>query len=104
MSATLWLRTFLRELHSWLWLVILVARLAVVLLFFLSGRGKLFVSDQREQMHETLIAAHVPFPEFNAFFVSTVEFGSGLLLILGALTPVACVILSGVIIIDTATT
>src|SRR6266446_8921771 len=95
---------FLSELHSWEWLGILVARLAVGLLFFLSGRGKLFVPERREQMRETLVAAHVPFPEFNALFVSTVEVVFGLLLILGAITPLACAMLTGVIIVAIATT
>jgi len=97
-------RTVLDELHAWQWLGILLARLAVGLLFFLSGRGKLFVPERREQMRETLAAAHVPFPEFNAVFASTVEFGSGLLLILGSLTPIACVLLSGVMVMAVATT
>ena len=44
-------------------------------------------------MRQTLLEAHVPFPEFNALFVSTVEFVFGLLLILDALTPLACVML-----------
>jgi putative oxidoreductase len=100
----LWVRAFLAELHAWQWLGIFVARLAVGLLFFLSGRGKLFVPDRREQMRETLIEAHVPFPELNAVFVSMVEFGSGLLLIIGAVTPVACVMLGGVMIVAIATT
>ncbi len=97
-------RTVLVELHAWQWLGILMARLAVGLLFFLSGRGKLFVPERREQMRETLVAAHVPFPQLNALFVSTVEFVFGLLLILGAVTPLACVVLSGVMIVAIATT
>lgn len=100
----LWIRTFLTELHAWEWLGILVARLAVGLLFFLSGRGKLFVPERREQMRETLIAAHVPFPELNTVVVSTVEFVCGALLILGALTPFACVTLSGVMVMAVVTT
>jgi putative oxidoreductase len=100
----LWIRTFLAELHAWQWLGVLLARLTVGLLFFLSGRGKLFVAERREQMRETLVAARVPFPELNALFVSTVEFGSGLLLIVGALTPIACVMLSGVMVMAIATT
>jgi putative oxidoreductase len=104
MNAMLWVRTFLSELHAWQWVGILVARIAVGSLFFLSGRDKLFVPDRREQMRETLIAAHIPFPEFNAIFVSIVEFGCGLLLILGALTPVACVLLEGLMIVAIATT
>jgi len=94
---------FLSELHSWEWLGILLARLAVGLLFFLSGRGKLFVPERREQMRQTLLEAHVAFPQFNAVFVSTVEFVCGALLTLGALTPIACVMLAGVMIVAIAT-
>ena len=97
-------RTLLSELHTWEWLGILVARIAVGVLFFLSGRGKLFVPERRQQMRQTLIEAHVPFPEFNAVFVSIVEFVCGLLLVLGALTPLACVMLGCVIITAIATT
>ncbi len=100
----LWVRTVLDELHAWQWLGILIARLAVGLLFLLSGRGKLFVPERREQMRQTLLEARVPFPEFNALFVSTVEFVFGLLLILGAITPLACVMLGGVMIVAIATT
>src|SRR5216117_4303253 len=97
-------RILVSELHSWEWVGILVARIAVGLLFFLSGRGKLFVPERREQMRQTLIEAHVPFPEFNALFVSTLEFVFGLLLVFGAITPIACVMLSGVMIVAIATT
>ena len=103
MNAMSWVRTFLSELHAWQWLGILIARLALGLLFFLSGRGKLFVPERREQMRQTLIAAGVPFPEFNALFVSAVEFVFGLLLILGAVTPLACVMLGGVMTVAIAT-
>ncbi len=98
MNAMLCVRTFLSEWHAWQWLGILIARLTVGLLFLLSGRGKLFVPEQREQMREALVAAHVPFPDFNAVFVSTVEFGCGLLLVVGALTPFACAMLGCVMI------
>src|SRR3984893_5677920 len=96
-------RIFLSELYSWEWVGILIARIAIVLLFFLSGRGKLFVPERREQMRKTLIEAHVPFPEFNAVFVSAVEFVCGLLLILGALTPVACALLAFVMLMAITT-
>jgi putative oxidoreductase len=96
-------RILLSELHSWEWLGILLARLAIGSLFFLSGRGKLFVPEQREQMRQTLIEAHVPFPEFNAVFVSAVEFVCGLLLVLGALTPVACALLAFVMLMAITT-
>lgn len=100
----LWIQTFLSELHAWQWLGILLARIAVGFLFFLSGRGKLFVPERREQMRETLVAAHIPFPNFNTVFVPTVEFVFGFLLLIGALTPLACVMLGGVMIVAIATT
>ena len=95
---------FLSELHSWEWLGILLARLAVGLLFFLSGRGKLFLPQRREQMRQQLIEAHVPFPQFNAVFVSAVEFVCGVLLVLGALTPLACALLAFVMLMAITTT
>jgi putative oxidoreductase len=99
-----WVWTLLTELHALEWIGILVARLAVGLLFFLSGRGRLFVPERREQMRQTLIEARFPLPEFNAIFVSTVELVFGLLLILGALTPITCVTLGCVMIVAIATT
>ncbi len=98
------IRIFLSELRSWEWLGILLVRIAVGLLFFLSGRGKLFVPERREQMRETLVAARVPFPDFNALFVSTIELVSGVLVIFGAITPLACAMLSSVLIVAIATT
>ena len=99
-----WIRTFLCELNACQWVGVLVARVTGGLLFFLSGRGKLFVSKRRERMRETLVAAKVPFPDFNAVFVSIVEFVFGFLLVLGLATPLACVMLSCVMIVAIATT
>jgi putative oxidoreductase len=96
-------RIFVNELHSLEWLGILLARIAVGLLFFLSGRGKLFVAERREQMRRTLIEAHIPFPDLNALFVSTVEFVCGLLLVLGALTPLVCALLAFLMVLAIAT-
>jgi putative oxidoreductase len=98
-----WVRTFLTELSAWQWLGALIARLAVGVLFFLSGRGKLFVPERREQMRETLVAARIPFAGVNAIFASLIEFVFGCLLVLGALTPLACVMLSCVMIMAIAT-
>src|SRR5215467_3437010 len=93
------IRIVLVELHAWAWVGILLARLAVGSAFFLSGCGKLFVDERREQMRQTLREAHIPFPELNAVFVSAVEFVFGLLLIAGAATPLACIMLGCVMII-----
>jgi putative oxidoreductase len=92
------MRMLLTGLTEWQWLGALIARLAVGLLFFLSGRGKIFIPERREQMRETLVAAGVPFANVNAIFVSAVEFVFGLLLILGSITPLACIMLGGVMI------
>ena len=98
------LRIFVNELHSMEWVGILVVRVAVGSLFFLSGRAKLFVRERREQMRQTLVEAHVPFPDINVVFVSTVEFVCGLLIIFGAVTPLASALLVGVMIVAIATT
>jgi putative oxidoreductase len=87
-------RRLISELHSFQWIGILVARIAVGTLFFLSGRAKLFVQERREGMQQTLVEAHVPSPKFNAVFVSTVEFVCGLLLVLGAVMPLASALLA----------
>jgi len=55
-------------------------------------------------MRETLAAADIPFPDFNALFISMVEFVFGFLLIFGAVTPVTCLMLGGVMIVAIATT
>jgi putative oxidoreductase len=79
-------------LQRWEWVGRLLARLSVGLLFFLSGRGKLFVPERREQMRETIRQ----YPELTAPLLSIVEFGFGAALILGLLTPLACVMLIGI--------
>lgn len=55
-------------------------------------------------MRQTLLEAHVPFPKFNTIFVSIAELLFGALLVIGALTPLACVMLSSVMIAAIATT
>jgi putative oxidoreductase len=97
------MRTLLTGLAEWQWLGALIALLVVGLAFFLSGRSKLFVPKRREQMRETLVATGIPFAGANAIFVSTVEFVFGFLLVLGALTPLACVMLGCVMIVAIAT-
>ena len=97
------MRALQTGLSEWQWIGPLIARLAVGLLFFLSGRGKLLVPQRREQMRETLVGGGIPFASVNAILISTVEFVFGLLLILGALTPLACLMLSCVMIVAIAT-
>jgi putative oxidoreductase len=103
-TGMFWVRSFVDELHAWQGFGILIARLAVGLLFVLSGRGKLFIPERREVMRQTMLNVHIPFPEFNTVFVSMVEFVCGALLVIGALTPLASLVLGGVMITAIATT
>ena len=95
---------WLSALSQYEWIGILIARLSVGALFALSGRGKLFVRSRREEMVRTLRSAAIPAPEANAVFVASVELAFGSLLAIGFLTPLSCVMLSGVMIVALATT
>jgi putative oxidoreductase len=90
------LQTLSSELHAWEWLGVLFARLAVGLLFLLSGEGKLFRARPRQLMQKTLEDAGIAFPHFTAVAVSAVEFICGALLLVGALMPLACLMLGAV--------
>jgi uncharacterized membrane protein YphA (DoxX/SURF4 family) len=90
-------------LQQYEWIGILIARLAVGSLFALSGSGKLFVPSRRAEMLKTLREAGIPAPELNTLFVSSVEFVFGTLLVLGFLTPLCCVMLSGVMVVALGT-
>ena len=85
-----------QSLSQWEWIGQLLARVSVGLLFFLSGRGKLFVPARRAQMRETIASAGLPSPDITAPLMSTIEFAGGAILCLGLLTPIACVLLIGV--------
>jgi putative oxidoreductase len=74
---------------------ILAVRIALGLFFAISGGNKLFVPSQTQTMYQTLVAAGVPFPHLMTYFVSSVEFVSGLMLIAGFLTSLACIALLG---------
>ena len=74
---------------------VLLVRIALGLFFAISGGNKLFVAAQTQTMYETLVAAGVPFPRVMTYFVSSVEFVGGLLLIAGLLSSLACLALLG---------
>lgn len=88
----------LNTLHQWEWIGVVLARLSVGLLFAVSGGGKLFVPARRQQMRETVHQAGLPVPEASALLLSSVEFAFGALLIVGFLTPLCCLMLSGVMV------
>jgi len=72
---------------------ILLARVSLGVFFAISGGNKLFVASRSRQMYETLAGAGIPFPHFMTYFVSSVEFISGCLLVIGLLTSLCCVAL-----------
>jgi putative oxidoreductase len=101
MSRWLWWQSALQQYE---WIGITIARLSVGTLFALSGSGKLFVPSRREEMVRTLRDAGIPAPALNAVVVSTVEFICGILVAIGFLTPLGCLLLSGVMVVALATT
>jgi putative oxidoreductase len=83
---------------------ILAVRIALGMFFAISGANKLFVPRQTQVMYETLVAANVPLPRLMTYFVSSVEFVGGCLLIVGLLSTVACFALLGDMLVAILTT
>ena len=71
----------LRRLDSLEWLAVLLARLSVGVLFFESGRGKLFY--RLNELVEYFSQLGVPFPHLQAPMVASIEFVGGICLVLG---------------------
>src|SRR6516162_3296955 len=69
----------------------LVARVSLGVFFAISGGNKLFVGSQYKLMYETIVGARIPFPHAIAYFVSSLEFACGCLLIIGLLSTLCCV-------------
>jgi putative oxidoreductase len=99
----LW-QAWANTLQQWQWIGMLLGRVAVGLLFMLSGAGKLFSSARREQMRQALTAGRIPEPKISALLVSLVECVFGALLVVGFLTQVCCLILTAVMLGALSTT
>jgi putative oxidoreductase len=69
---------------------VILARVSLGVFFAISGGNKLFVASQYKLMYETIVSAGIPFPLFTAYFVSSVEFVCGCLLIIGLLSTLCC--------------
>jgi putative oxidoreductase len=87
------IRSLLLGNRSWEQFAILLARVSLGVFFAISGGNKLFVASRTRQMYETLAGAGIPFPHFMTYFVSSVEFISGCLLVIGLLSSLCCVAL-----------
>lgn len=74
----------LQRLDSCDWLPILFARMSVGVLFFESGRGKLFY--KLNELVEYFTQLGIPFPHLQAPMVASIELVGGICLILGFAT------------------
>jgi putative oxidoreductase len=77
---------FLRRLNGWEWIPVLLARLSLGILFFESGRGKLFY--KLNELVEYFAHLGIPFPHLQAPLVASIEFVGGICLILGFATRI----------------
>jgi putative oxidoreductase len=73
---------------------VFLARISLGVFFAISGGTKLLVSTQYKLMYETVVGAGIPFPHVMTYFVSSVEFICGCLLIIGLLTALSCMALT----------
>jgi putative oxidoreductase len=82
------------------WIVRLAIRLAVGVMFFGSGLGKLGTLSGLTQYFRSL---GIPAPEIQAPFVATTELVCGVLIVIGLATRPAALMLSGVMTVATVT-
>lgn len=72
---------------------VLLARISLGVFFAISGANKLFVASHFKQMYETIVGGGIPFPHVMTYFVSSVEFLGGCLLVIGLFSSLCCVAL-----------
>ncbi len=87
----------------WEWAPILLARVSLGLFFAISGGNKLLVPERHEGLIETIIEAGIPFPEFMAVVLASVEFFGGILLAIGLLSTFCSIALTIAMIVAIAT-
>ncbi|MEE9550368.1 MAG: DoxX family protein [Candidatus Binatia bacterium] len=76
----------LKRLNQLDWIPILLVRLSVGLLFFESGRGKLFVKF--DELVKYFGELGIPLPYLNALVTASIEFVGGICLIIGFATRI----------------
>ena len=97
------IRSFILGNSSWEQFSALLARISIGVFFAISGGNKLFVASRTRQMYETLAGARIPLPHFMTYFVSSVEFLGGCLLVVGLLSSLCCAALITQMIVAIAT-
>lgn len=80
--------------RQWEWLPIFVARFSLGLFFTISGYNKLFVPAKHEDLIHLMSEIGLPFPEFMALFLGSVEFFGGLLLMVGLFSTICAIALT----------
>ncbi len=88
---------------KWEWAPILLARVSLGLFFAISGWNKLFVEKNKAALLEVMHEIGIPFPEFFAVFLASVEFFGGSLLTLGLLSTFCGIALTIAMIVAIAT-
>lgn len=76
-------------------------RIALGILFLMTGMMKLFVPELRYAFSGQLTAANIPFHTFNMWFVPITETAVGLLLLYGLLARVNALVVSGLMLVAT---
>lgn len=89
---------------QWEWAGMLLARIAVGVLFALSGKDKLFNPEKRAAMLKEVTAAGIPAPATSALMLSAFELIFGIFLVVGFLTPLSTLVLAGIMVGALATT
>ena len=80
--------------RRWEWLPIFVARFSLGLFFAVSGYHKLFNPVKHEDLIHLMGEIGMPFPEFMAVFLASVEFFGGLLLMVGLFSTICAIALT----------
>src|SRR6516164_4332349 len=87
------IQSVLAKLSAAEWIPRTAARVLTGVFFCISGATKLLVPSKFNEIQQTMIQSHIPFPHVSALFVSLVEFACGGGLVLGLLTPLCAVML-----------
>jgi len=83
------------------WIAIVLARLSVGVLFFESGRGKLFY--KLDELKQYFAQLGIPFPDLQAPIEASIEFIGGICLILGLATRLVSAPLAVIMVVATLT-
>ncbi len=76
-------------------------RIALGILFLMTGLMKLFIPELRAAFSGQLTAANIPFHAFNMWFVPLTETAVGLLLLLGLFSRIGGLIIIGLMLVAT---